>query len=73
MTTKKLVAAMFLFLCVLVPSAFSETTPAPAPKAILTESIHVFEPVVEGTVVSHDFILENGGDAPLIIESIKAG
>ena len=73
MTTKMIVAAMSLFLCALVPSAYSETTPAPAPKAVLPESIHVFEPVAEGVIVSHDFILENQGGAPLVIESIQTG
>ncbi len=73
MTAEKIVAAMILLLFVSTPCAFAETTATPLPKAILPESIHVFEPVVEGTVVSHDFTLQNRGDAPLIIESIKAG
>ena len=73
MTTKKIVAATIFLLFVSTPCTFAETTAAPVPKAVLPESIHVFEPVVEGTLVTHDFILQNRGDAPLIIESIKAG
>jgi hypothetical protein len=73
MTTKKIVAATIFLLFVSTPCTFAETTAAPVPKGVLPESIHVFEPVVEGTLVTHDFILQNRGDAPLIIESIKAG
>ncbi len=73
MITKKIVAETILLLFVSTPCAFAETTATPVPKAVLPESVHVFEPVVEGMLVSHDFILENRGDAPLIIESIKAG
>lgn len=73
MITKMIVAAMFLLLFVSTLWASAETTVEQAPKAVLPESIHVFEPVVEGMLVSHNFILENKGDAPLIIESIKTG
>ncbi len=73
MTTKMIVAAIFLLLFVLDPGAFAETTPAPAPKAVLPERTYEFEPVVEGTLVSHRFILQNRGDATLVIEQIKTG
>jgi len=73
MITKKIVAATFLLLFVSTLCVSAETTVKQAPKAVLPESIHVFEPVVEGMLVSHNFILENKGNAPLIIESIKTG
>ncbi len=73
MTAKKLVAVTMFLLFVSTPCAFAEPSAALAPQAVLPERIHVFEPVVEGTLVSHDFILRNQGDAPLIIESIKSG
>jgi len=73
MTTKKIVAAAIFLLFLLTPCVFAETPAASAPKAVFPESIHVFEPVVEGTLVSHDFILRNQGDASLIIELIKTG
>jgi len=69
MMSKKIVAATFLLLFVSTPCAFAETTTTLAPKAVLPESNYVFEPVAEGMLVSHDFILENQGDVPLIIES----
>ena len=73
MTTKKIVAAMFFLLFASALCVSAENTVEQAPKAVLPESIHVFEPVVEGMLVSHNFILENKGNAPLIIESIKTG
>jgi hypothetical protein len=72
MITKKIVAVTILLLFVSTLCAFAETAATPVPKAVVPEGIHVFEPVVEGTLVSHDFILENRGDAPLVIDSIKA-
>ena len=44
-----------------------------APSAVLPEPIHEFEQVVEGTVITHDFFLQNKGTAPLIIKKIDAG
>lgn len=37
------------------------------PKGYLPESVFQFDPVVEGTVVTHDFFLYNQGDEPLRI------
>ena len=44
-----------------------------APNAVLPEPIHEFEQVVEGTVITHDFFLQNKGTAPLIIKKFDAG
>ncbi len=41
------------------------------PLTFLPEPIFKFKPVVEGTVILHDFILQNDGKEPLIIESVK--
>lgn len=41
------------------------------PVASVPESHYQFDPVVEGTVVLHDFIIENQGDVPLIISDVK--
>jgi hypothetical protein len=73
MTTKKIFAATIFLLFVSAPCVFADASSESAPKAVLLDGIHVFEPVVEGTPVSHDFILQNHGDAPLVIESIRAG
>jgi len=58
MAINMIVAAMFVLLCVLVPDAFAETTPAPAPKAVLPERTYEFEPVVEGTLALLLLIVE---------------
>ncbi len=41
------------------------------PQAVIQDSNHEFSPVVEGTQVVHDFIVQNKGNAPLIIEKVK--
>ena len=73
MVNKKILAATFLFLFVSTLYISAETTIKQAPKAVLPERIYEFEPIVEGVVVSPMFILQNKGDAPLIIEKIKTG
>lgn len=47
--------------------------PAAGPQAFLAESVHEFAPVVEGTKVEHDFVIQNRGDAPLVILDLKSG
>jgi hypothetical protein len=44
-----------------------------SPHAVLPEQIFEFEPVIEGTIITHDFILQNKGMAPLVIHKIKIG
>lgn len=34
---------------------------------------HTFDPVVDGTEVTHDFIVQNKGDAPLHIIKVQTG
>lgn len=48
-------------------------TPAGWPQALLPESIHEFAPVVEGTMVEHNFVIQNHGDAPLVVIDLKSG
>ncbi len=43
------------------------------PAAFLPESQYTFEPVLEGTVVSHTFILKNQGTAPLELQKVRTG
>lgn len=47
--------------------------PAAGPQAFLVESVHEFAPVVEGAKVEHDFVIQNRGDAPLVILDLKSG
>ena len=47
---------------------------APAlPAAFLPSKNFEFETVVEGISVTHDFIIQNKGKAPLLIHKVKTG
>lgn len=43
------------------------------PVAHFPETSHEFEPVVEGIKVTHDFIVQNKGTAPLAIKKVRTG
>jgi hypothetical protein len=43
------------------------------PLAFIPEQTYEFVPVVEGSLVTHDFIIQNKGTAPLVIEKVKTG
>jgi hypothetical protein len=42
-----------------------------APKAVFPQTKFEFAPVFEGKDITHDFIVENKGAAPLVINKIK--
>lgn len=57
-----------------VQASRTQTGPAGSgPVAVVKEPGFEFEPVIDGTIVSHEFIIENKGDAPLAIEKITTG
>jgi len=41
------------------------------PQALFPQSKFNFDPVYEGTEIKHDFVVENKGDAPLVITKIR--
>ena len=43
------------------------------PSIFLPVSQWEFEPVVDGSSVVHDFVIQNKGDAPLNIAKVKTG
>ncbi len=43
------------------------------PRIVAPESSYEFSPVVDGTTVEHDFVVENRGNAPLKISKVKTG
>ncbi len=51
------------------PSTNSEKVPS----IFLPVSQWEFEPVVDGSAVVHDFVVQNKGDAPLNISKVKTG
>jgi hypothetical protein len=42
-----------------------------APQAVFPQTKFEFDPVFEGAEIKHDFVVENKGAAPLIINSIR--
>ncbi|BBO68768.1 hypothetical protein DSCA_26980 [Desulfosarcina alkanivorans] len=57
------------------PSGKAPSTVAAAgmPEANLPELAFQFDPVVDGTQVTHDFAIRNGGNGPLAITNVKTG
>ncbi len=51
----------------------AETVDPAAPKAQFPERGFIFEPVVDGASVTHDFVVKNTGDGPLAIRNVKTG
>jgi hypothetical protein len=50
-------------------SAQNETKPT----AFFPETLHEFTPVLDGSKVVHEFVIQNKGLAPLTIERVKTG
>ncbi|MBW2407247.1 MAG: DUF1573 domain-containing protein [Deltaproteobacteria bacterium] len=72
----KLFSVFFITLCIFcfgsgVFGASKQTTPSPS--AFVPENRYTFPTVIDGTEVTHDFIIQNKGDAPLVIEKVKTG
>jgi hypothetical protein len=49
----------------------AESQATDSPSVFVSEPRYEFAPVVDGREVTHDFIIQNKGDAPLIIERVK--
>lgn len=63
-----------------IVGATDQASPAPAaatavqqPGAVIPELKFEFNPVVDGTVVTHDFAIKNTGDGVLDISKVKTG
>jgi len=72
----KICAAFFLLFCMAFShaSAFGASKQAPqSPSAVVPESRYTFDRVTDGTEVTHGFVIQNKGTAPLNIESVKTG
>lgn len=50
-----------------------EKVTSAAPSAVVPSGKFEFEPVVDGTKVTHDFVIQNKGTGPLNIEKVKTG
>lgn len=52
-------------------SAKNKSSIRTAPKAVFPNRTHSFGEVFEGDEIKFDFIVENKGDAPLVIKNIR--
>ena len=50
-----------------------ESASGTGPSAFFREDRYAFEPVLEGSEVKHDFIVENRGSADLVIDKVQSG
>ena len=71
--TLRNILLVFLFLIILRAGGLPavESQPAGSPTIFVPEPRYEFAPVVDGREVAHDFVIQNKGDAPLIIERVK--
>jgi hypothetical protein len=53
------------------PAAAVKASVNSAPQAVFLQTKFEFTPVFEGTEIKHDFVVENKGEAPLIINKIR--
>ena len=68
---KKKLTTLTVFLLISFLTVFSSPAMADQkPKAVLAEGVFNFEPVWEGDMVTHDYIVKNKGNAPLEILKI---
>ncbi|MEE4355188.1 MAG: hypothetical protein V2I97_01895 [Desulfococcaceae bacterium] len=64
---------IFAVICLAADMAVGEETADKSPSAFLPETVYTFAPLVEGSEVVHDFILQNKGNETLFIEKLKSG
>jgi hypothetical protein len=53
------------------PADVVKSSLSSAPEAVFAQTEFEFAPVFEGAEIKHDFVVENRGEAPLIINKIK--
>jgi hypothetical protein len=74
MTRKKLGGwVILIFIMVLFSNVFAQIPEKEnKPEAYFPENTFTFGNVLEGTLVNHDFVIENKGEAPLAIERVRS-
>jgi hypothetical protein len=74
MKLKTFFALLIGFYMVTIPFSFGEETASNTfPLAYIPQANFHFEPVPEGKEVVHDFIIQNRGESPLVIEKVQTG
>lgn len=56
-----------------VTAMAKETPKKKGPEAVYPEKAFHFKPVLEGTIVSHEFKIQNKGTSELMIQRVKPG
>ena len=69
--TSSIVLGCMIFFIIYPVAAKNSTEKKPL--AVIPEQTYEFVPVVEGSLVTHDFVIQNKGTAPLVIEKVKTG
>lgn len=72
----KFFTAFSLIFCIVFfgAGAFGGVEPTSRqPSAVAPESKYAFDPVIDGTEITHDFVIQNKGNALLKIERVKTG
>lgn len=67
----KIARAMLLLLACCL--AFSPAGAAGGPNLVVPKPHFEFAPVLDGEEVTHDFVVKNTGDAPLVINKVQTG
>jgi hypothetical protein len=67
----KSLCIFFLFALVTANTVLAESQGVNSPSALVVKDVFEFNPVLEGTEVMHDFIIQNKGSAPLEIQNVK--
>jgi hypothetical protein len=49
----------------------AQNNTAGRPKAVFPEREHQFKPIFEGAQIKHDFVIENKGNAALVIKNVR--
>mgnify|MGYP003565306111 CR=1 FL=1 len=49
----------------------NNTSKKDQPRAVVAQTEYVFDPVFEGVQIKHDFVIENRGSAPLVIQNVR--
>lgn len=72
----KIFAVVFVTFCIILfgtgTFGFAEQA-LQAPSAYIPNNRYTFAPVLDGTEITHDFVIQNKGDAPLVIEKVRTG
>lgn len=70
---RKLVLFWIVVTLLVLPSWAGAEQNAKGPKAFIEKPQYEFQPVAEGSEVTHTFVLRNQGDGPLTILKTEAG